>query len=254
VIAAAPSTAPPPHRGRILVADADPPALTATAFALSLAGFDVTTVASVTEVVSALETKTADVLLIDLEMPGNENCELVQTLNAKRCLVPIVVLTALPTLDMAVSAMRLGVVDYIAKPPAIDELSLRLEVAVHRARLLRTVEETGTLAGELARRLDTLRAVLRHGSPVPSGPVGEEATPALEFDPLRNLAPAELARLTPRERGVLRELAKGHTPTAMAHSLGLSTNTIRNHLKSMFVKLGVNSQVALLGKLTSPSR
>jgi DNA-binding CsgD family transcriptional regulator len=40
----------------------------------------------------------------------------------------------------------------------------------------------------------------------------------------------------------------------MARTLGVSTNTIRNHLKNMFVKLGVNSQVALLGKLTSPQR
>lgn len=223
------------------------------AFALSLAGFDVTTVSSVSDVLSALETPSYDVLLIDLDLPGNEDCELVQTLNARRCLVPIVLLTALPTLDTAVGAMRLGVVDYITKPLCVDELSTRLEVAVRRARLLRTVEETGSLANELARRLDDLKAVLHHGPPLPGG-VLSNAPSSLDFDPLRNLAPDELSKLTSRERGVLRELAKGYTPAAIALSLGISTNTIRNHLKSMFIKLGVRSQVALLGKLNGSSR
>jgi DNA-binding CsgD family transcriptional regulator len=40
----------------------------------------------------------------------------------------------------------------------------------------------------------------------------------------------------------------------VAETLALSTNTIRNHLKSIFVKLRVNSQVELLGKLASQRR
>lgn len=55
--------------------------------------------------------------------------------------------------------------------------------------------------------------------------------------------------LSPREREVVAGLEKGHRVGAIAERLGLSHHTVRNHLKSVFHKLRVSSQVELLAKL-----
>ncbi len=52
-----------------------------------------------------------------------------------------------------------------------------------------------------------------------------------------------IAALTPRERQVLTLLCEGCSIADMAQSLGVSGSTVQAHLKAMFVKLGVHSQV-----------
>lgn len=55
-----------------------------------------------------------------------------------------------------------------------------------------------------------------------------------------------IAPLSPRERQVLTALLEYRRPPTIAQELGLSPNTVRNHLKSIFFKLGVSSQQELL--------
>lgn len=62
---------------------------------------------------------------------------------------------------------------------------------------------------------------------------------------------AELADLSPRERQVLGCLLDHRRPPTIARDLGVSPNTVRNHLKSIFFKLGVNSQQELLDYVLS---
>lgn len=62
---------------------------------------------------------------------------------------------------------------------------------------------------------------------------------------------AELADLSPRERQVLGCLLAHRRPPTIARDLGVSPNTVRNHLKSIFFKLGVNSQQELLDYVLS---
>ena len=61
-----------------------------------------------------------------------------------------------------------------------------------------------------------------------------------------NLERSELARLSPRERDVLEHLLDGHRVSTIAQRLAVSEHTVRNHLKSMFRKLGVHSQPELI--------
>jgi DNA-binding NarL/FixJ family response regulator len=241
-------------RGHILLADDDPLVLQATESALVLSGFEVTAVENGPQALAALEIQMPDALLLDLNMPGNQDLELVAQVSKGRPLVPVVILTGYPTLDTAVGAVRLGAVDYITKPHKMEHLLERLDLAVHRARVLRSIGEAESLAGELSQRLDALKQIIDRvpGAPPPSPTVGQDGAGVL--DPLRNLGQSDLARLSVREREVLRELARGHSPQKIAKALQLSTNTIRNHLKNIFLKLGVNSQVALLGKLAAPPR
>lgn len=57
-------------------------------------------------------------------------------------------------------------------------------------------------------------------------------------------APAQLALLTPREREVLELICEGNTDAEIATSLGLSRNTVRNHVASLYEKIGVNRRSA----------
>jgi PAS domain S-box-containing protein len=56
-------------------------------------------------------------------------------------------------------------------------------------------------------------------------------------------------RLTPREAEIVESIASGMAVASVARSLGISPNTVRNHLKSVFRKLGVRSQAELLSRL-----
>jgi PAS domain S-box-containing protein len=63
----------------------------------------------------------------------------------------------------------------------------------------------------------------------------------------------EMATLTAREWEVVSALANGHRVPAIADRLALSPSTVRNHLSSVFRKLGVSSQAELLERLRAGS-
>jgi DNA-binding NarL/FixJ family response regulator len=245
---------PADSRGHILVADDDTHVLKATEAALSLSGFEVTAVENGPQALVAMEAQTPDALLLDINMPGNQDLELVAQVSKSRPLIPILILTGYPTLDTAMRAVRLGALDYITKPHKMDQLLERLDVAVHRARVLRSIGEAESLAEQLSQRLEALRHIIDRAPGNQLAPLPDTSEATSPLDPLRNLSEAESAKLSAREREVLRELARGQSPQKIAEALQLSTNTVRNHLKSIFLKLGVNSQVALLGRLAARSR
>ena len=56
----------------------------------------------------------------------------------------------------------------------------------------------------------------------------------------------DLARLSPREREIVRMWLSGVAPTEVARSLHISIHTVRNHLRAVYRKLGVHSQLDLL--------
>ena len=59
----------------------------------------------------------------------------------------------------------------------------------------------------------------------------------------------DFADLTEREREVLIHLVSGDRVTAIAKKLFISPNTVRNHLKGIFGKVGVGSQTALIERV-----
>ena len=70
---------------------------------------------------------------------------------------------------------------------------------------------------------------------------------------MRTAAPARpklsLVDLRPRERQIAELLLQHHRVPAVASRLGISANTVRNHLKNIFRRLGVHSQQELLDAL-----
>ena len=62
-----------------------------------------------------------------------------------------------------------------------------------------------------------------------------------------------LESLSPREQEILGEVLSGKRVTDIARTLSISRHTVRNHLKAIYRKLGVHSQVELLGRFWAPS-
>ena len=59
----------------------------------------------------------------------------------------------------------------------------------------------------------------------------------------------ELLGLTPRQWEITRRLSEGDRVTMLAEDLGISANTVRNHLKEIFRKLRVSSQAQLVRRV-----
>lgn len=106
---------------RILIADDQEDILTALRLLLKAEGFAVDRAGSPAEVLSALDKREYDVLLIDLNYTrdttsGVEGLDLLARVLSADPMLPVVVMTAWGTVDLAVEAMRRGAKDFIQKP------------------------------------------------------------------------------------------------------------------------------------------
>lgn len=127
---------------RILVADDQSDVLEALRLLLKSEGFDIETVTSPAAVYRAIEARTFDAALLDLNYArdttsGIEGLELLERLHAYDELLPIVVMTAWSSVDLAVSAMRLGARDFVQKPWENEKLLATLRTQVELGRALR---------------------------------------------------------------------------------------------------------------------
>jgi DNA-binding NtrC family response regulator len=97
-------------------------------------GMKVTLVATAEEALNVLENSAVDIVITDLQLPQSSGLDLLQEIHDKHREVAVIVLTQFATIDSAVTATRLGAVDYVTKPFRVEELRSRLE------RVARAVE------------------------------------------------------------------------------------------------------------------
>jgi two-component system response regulator AtoC len=81
-----------------------------------------------------------DVILLDHNLPGATGLEALPRLLAAEPAAQVVLMTGHGSIDLAVSAMKQGAADYLAKPLALSELRLLLERLLGQHRLARTVD------------------------------------------------------------------------------------------------------------------
>ena len=110
---------PAPHR--ILVADDQTDVLEALRLLLKAEGYQIDTVKSPSAVLKAVEQRDYALALIDLNYArdttsGQEGLELLMKLQAADVTLPVVVMTAWASVDVAVEAMRRGAKDFVTKP------------------------------------------------------------------------------------------------------------------------------------------
>ena len=107
---------------RILIADDEPLFLRTTAALLEKAGFQCTMASSGHAALDALARESFDLVLSDLNMPGNLRLELLQEGREKWPNVPLIVITGAPSLPSAIESVRLGITDYLLKPVKYEDL------------------------------------------------------------------------------------------------------------------------------------
>src|SRR4051812_36998857 len=106
---------------RILVADDQPDVLEALRFLLKAEGYAIESVTSPAAVLSALQVRDFDALVMDLNYTrdttsGQEGLDLLARISQVDPAVPVIVMTAWGTVDLAVEAMRRGARDFVQKP------------------------------------------------------------------------------------------------------------------------------------------
>src|SRR5213593_1149365 len=127
---------------RILVADDQPDVLEALKLLLKAEGYEVEAATSPRGVLTALDARDFDALLIDMNYTrdttsGAEGLDLLARLQALERAPPVVVMTAWGSVDGAVEAMRRGARDYIEKPWDNRRLLATLRTQVELGRALR---------------------------------------------------------------------------------------------------------------------
>jgi DNA-binding NtrC family response regulator len=127
---------------RILVADDQPDIREALRLLLKGEGFDVTPVASPAAVLAALEAREFDAVLIDLNYArdttsGQEGLDLLSRIRAADSTLPVIVMTAWGSLELAVEAMRRGAKDFVQKPWENARLLAILKTQTELAMALR---------------------------------------------------------------------------------------------------------------------
>lgn len=90
-----------------------------------------------------------DLMLLDLLLPRMHGHEVCQQLRVKKVQVPVIILTALDSLDNIVDGLRMGADDYVTKPFAFEELLARIETVMRRYREFSEQDQT-LRAGALA--------------------------------------------------------------------------------------------------------
>jgi len=176
------------------------------------------TYASAEAAVRDLPSQRPDVALVDINLPGMNGIECVSRLKARLPQLQVLMLTRYEQSDMIFDSIRAGASGYLLKHIPADEL-------------IRAVEQVH--AGGAPMTMQIARKVITH------------------FQQIRKPA-SDVEKLTPREQEVLTLLAKGYLYKEIANNLGISINTLRNHLRTIYDKLHVHSRteatVKYLGK------
>ncbi|GJL49495.1 MAG: hypothetical protein NPIRA01_07220 [Nitrospirales bacterium] len=155
--------------GTILLADDEETFAKATQTLLLDEGFLCHTVGDVRELSSALENKSYDLLITDLKMPGNHVMEMVDEIQTRSKILPVIVVTGYPSLASAVDSVRLNVLEYIVKPVDYPHLLQSVRKGVQFKRQLQTVHSVRTLARERLDQLEDIETAL-----LTFGNIGEE--------------------------------------------------------------------------------
>lgn len=126
---------------RTLIADDQPDVLTALRLLLRSAGFQTEAVSSPAAVLEAIQRRDFDVVLMDLNYArdttsGQEGLDLITSIHTLDSTLPVVVLTAWGSVELAVEAMSRGVRDFVQKPWDNSRLllSLRTQIELGRKR------------------------------------------------------------------------------------------------------------------------
>jgi two-component system response regulator RegX3 len=156
---------------RILVVEDEETLAEAISFLLSKEGFDVAVASSGPAAIESFEKTGADLILLDLMLPGLSGTEVCRQIRTKSS-VPIIMLTAKDSEIDKVVGLELGADDYVTKPYSSRELIARIRAVLRRGELQDTDLDGTTLeVGPV--RMDTDRHIISVNGEVVAIPLKE---------------------------------------------------------------------------------
>ncbi|KAA0931864.1 MULTISPECIES: response regulator transcription factor [Streptomyces] len=172
------------------------------------------------EAVRLAREERADVVLMDIRMPGTDGLAATRLISADPGLahVRVVMLTTFEVDEYVVQSLRAGASGFLGKGSEPDELLNAIRVAAGGDALLSPVATKGLIAKFLAQDDD-------------------------DRDPART---ERLDALTVREREVLVQVAGGHSNDEIAERLEVSPLTVKTHVNRAMAKLGARDRAQLV--------
>jgi len=151
---------------RILVIEDETKVSRALAKGLGEQGHEVSVSPSGEEGFYQLGTRTFDLVVLDLMLPGRDGLQVLRDLRARSDRTPVLILTARDAVEDRVTGLDAGADDYLVKPFAFAELLARVRAIARRGRPEKGSADQGRLiAGDLV--MDLLhRTVSRGGNPI----------------------------------------------------------------------------------------
>lgn len=120
---------------RILVVDDDATLRQLIAEALSTCDYHITEAASGTDAIQLIMAGSFDLVITDMMMPGMSGMELLSQIRESKPETPVLVITAHPATNLAVTAMKKGAVDFLPKPFDIDNLIFKVGVSLQESAI-----------------------------------------------------------------------------------------------------------------------
>ena len=201
-------------RKRVLIVDDEPGVC--ESLKMTLKGeYECVVAAGGKEALQFLEADRADLVLLDVLMPGMDGMEVLERIKGRWHALPVVMLTATKTVKTAVEAMRLGAFYYVTKPFDVDELRVILRKATETGAL---VEEVGRLRSEVGQKYSIENIV------------GRSAQMQEIFKTVMTVAPLKTTVLITGESGTGKELISKaihyHSPRAAKPLVALNCAAI----------------------------
>ena len=169
-----------------------------------------------TGVVQAVRDRGADVVLMDVRMPGLDGVAATRALREAFPETRVVALSAVEDEEWMGRAVEAGAVGFLSKSVPLKEVARAVRAAAGGEQLLEPGEISRLSAA--ARRRREQEAGLRE----------------------------RVGRLSRRETEILQRMAEGGSPDTIARSLGISRHTFRTHVQNILFKLKVHSKVEAL--------
>ncbi|MEU6527129.1 response regulator transcription factor [Streptomyces sp. NPDC046924] len=176
------------------------------------------------EAVRLARERSADVVLMDIRMPGTDGLAATRMISADPELdgVRVVILTTFEVDDYVVRSLRAGASGFLGKGSEPEELLNAIRIAAEGEALLSPAATKSLIARFLAQ-----------------GGTAEDA----DRDPARA---QRLDSLTGREREVLVLVAGGHSNDEIAERLEVSPLTVKTHVNRAMAKLGARDRAQLV--------
>jgi two-component system, OmpR family, response regulator len=119
---------------QILVVDDEEGLAEMVASALRFAGYGVSTESNGFDALRAIKDRAPDLVVLDVSMPEIDGFEVCRRIRRDGLQVPVIFLTARDDIDDLRTGFRQGGDDYLTKPFSLEELGLRIEALLRRAR------------------------------------------------------------------------------------------------------------------------